>query len=173
MKTIIELVYSVLIGVAVALFIGSGVWAIYPGPEFPEYPEASHSYKSSHYDLQGNLTEEGIKAQEKDNEKYAEYDKQYRQYEKDQKAYHKTVAAIVLVPAALAFVAGVWLIRRNSVLGEGLAFGGIISAAYALVRAWSSSHRIVVFATVSVILVMSLVLVLVKFGSTKPKKANR
>lgn len=174
MKTIIELIYSVFIGVAVALFIGSGVWAIYPGPQAPTYPETSY-YKDtySHFDQQGNLTEEGRKAQQEEGERYAEHDRKSRQYEKDLKSYHRMVAVLVLAPAAVSFALGIWLLKRNPVVGEGLAFGGIISSIYALSKAWSSNHRIVVFAVVSALLVMSLVLVLVKFGSTQQKKTTR
>jgi hypothetical protein len=39
MKTLIDFIYTLLIGAAVALFVGLGIWTFYSGPKMPTYPE--------------------------------------------------------------------------------------------------------------------------------------
>lgn len=163
MKTLVELLHSVLIGVAVALFIGFGIWAAYPGPTMPEFPMVTYNEK-------GELPEV-------DAQKQRDYDQKFKDFQESERDYSQRVASIALVAAAVAFAGGMLRIKRNEVLRDGLAFGGIFTSLYALMRASTSmfaqrGNRLVVFAAVTTLLVMAVILVMVKFGEPKPKKAK-
>lgn len=158
MKGLIEFLYSVFIGIAVALFVGFGVWAFQPGPQMPEHPETRFSPS-------GELTED-------DKTKQSEYQQAFEKYDQETKAYSRRVSIIVLVPAILFFLAGLRLMKNNSVVSEGLAVGGVFTSVYALIRAGHSEHRIIVFSVATVLLVMVILLAQTKFRPGTPKSAK-
>jgi hypothetical protein len=148
MKTFIDFVYTLLIGASVALFVGLGIWTFYSGPKMPEYPD---------YPIYSSTapTEAQDKAYQ---ERQSKYDKEFKQYEKDNKSYGKKVAGIALAGSAVFYVAGMWLMRRGALVGEGLALGGIFTGAYAATRAALSDFKQLVFASVTLLLVMLILL---------------
>lgn len=159
MKTFIEFIYAAFIGVAVALFVGFGIWAFYQGPQYPDYPTPIYSPT-------GELTENQIQEQK-------EYEKRSEDYHKQEKAYSQNVAMVALVPAVLFYIGGMIWIKRNEVLGEGLAFGGIFTSLYALMRSatgTTAANRVVVFVSVTVSLLMLVFLAQQKFRPEKPAK---
>lgn len=148
MKTFIDFVYTLLIGASVALFVGLGIWTFYSGPKMPEYPNGPVYY-----------TAEPTKEQQKqmqDNQQ--KFDKAFKQYQNDQKPYQRNVSAIALAAGVVFFVAGLALISRNDIVGEGLALGGAFSEVYAAVRAVSPQSKPLVFASICLILVMLVLL---------------
>ncbi len=157
MKSLIELLYSALLGVAVALFIGFGIWAMYPGPKMPEYPMINYSQN-------GELSSE-------DQQKQKDYDETYKKYQNEENDYGQKVAIAATVTAVVFFAVAMWRIKRNEVLRDGLALGGIFTSIYALTRSSSSSifmgsdgsNRIITFVAVTSLLAMVIVLALTKF----------
>jgi len=161
MNSFIRLLYSLLVAVAVVLFIGVGIHSFYQPPKAPEYPEYSHA-----------ITEEDSQLQEKQ----FSYDQQYKRYSEDQKQYHRNVTLMLLPAAALATVGGIRLLRRNEIIGEGLALGGIATSIYAVITASMGEAPVARFVAVSILLAGTLLLVQRRFNdqtgvkTTKPKK---
>ena len=160
MKSLIELIYSLLIGVVVAVFAGTAIWAVYPGPKMPDSPDY-------------NFSNEG--PSEEDQKKMDDYNKQWDTYQNDSNSYGQRVAIIATISAMIIFAAGYLRVTKNAVMREGLAFGGLATSLYALMRAAtgtssnSTSSRLTVVAPVTLLLIMALLLVHSKFGETKSR----
>lgn len=155
MNAFIRLLYAALIAVAVVVFVGVGTSAVYPGPKMPEYPSFAYD------DSQKNP--ESQKKQEL-------YDKQWKQYEQDNKTHQKNVSAITAIIAVTVTLVGLWYMRRNEILGEGVALGGVAVSIYAVGTAVASEDRVMRLLAVTVFLVAALVLVHRRFiePTTKP-----
>lgn len=148
MKTLIDFLYTLLIGAAVALFVALGIWTFYPGPKSPEYPMYNQ------YGINGPTEEQNkefMATQEK-------FDKDLKAYQEKEKTYSKNVGGIALGAAVVFFVAGMWLMRREDVVGEGVALGGIFTGVYAAARSGMGDSRPLVFASVTALLVMVVLL---------------
>lgn len=160
MKTLIDFIYTVLIGIAVAVFVGLGIWTFYSGPKSPEYPNYPTGSQPS-------------ETQQKEFEKQQQqFDTQMKDYQKEEKPYSKKVSAIALSAGAVFFTGGLLLMRKNDIVGEGLALGGIFTEIYAAGRAASASFKPVVFAAVSLVLTMLVILVLNRGGTFWPAKTR-
>jgi nitrogen fixation-related uncharacterized protein len=162
MKTLIDFIYTLLIGAAVALFVGLGIWTFYSGPKMPNYPDYNGPYTSAPTDAQNKEMEQ---RQEK-------YNKEFKQYEKENKTYSKKVAAIALAAGVVFYAAGIWLMKREDVVGEGVALGGIFSAVYAAGRAAVGDFKQLVFGSVTVLLAMLIVLALYRLRVRRPQTAK-
>lgn len=160
MKTFINFIYTILIGIAVAVFVGLGIWAFYSGPKSPAYPDYPITNFSS------APTEAQDKAYQAQQDKY---NQEVKQYDKVQKSYSKKVAWMVLPIGIIFYAAGLWLMKRSDVVGEGLALGGIFTSIYAAIRAGMADIKQLVFASVSVLLVMLILLALHRIRVQKPK----
>ncbi len=152
MKTFIDFIYTLLVGVAVLLFVSLGIWSFYPGPKMPEYPSYPPYEVTTDAVAQQNYEEESKKTQ-------AEYDKKFKEYDKANKSYSQKVASISLGSAVVFYALGLWFKKRNESIAEGLSLGGIFTAVYAAVRGGAGDSKPVVFAAVSVLLAMSILLV--------------
>lgn len=157
MNAFIRLLYAALIAVAVVVFVGVGTSAVYPGPKMPEYPSFAYD--------DGQKNPEAQKKQE-------QYDKQWKQYEKDNKAHQKNVSAITAGIAVVVTVVGLWYMRRNEILGEGVALGGVAVSIYAVGTAVASGDRVMRLLAVTVFLVAALVLVHRRFIEPAAKKTT-
>jgi len=160
MKTLTELIYAAAVGVAVALFVGFGIWALHPSPQYPEYPSSNYNYS------EGAPSTEYQKEQD-------DYDKQFKNYENDRKSYAKEVAVIALVAAAVFYAVGLLFVRPNEVLREGLMFGGVFTSVYAIARATESEHRVTVFVAASFVLAMIVWLAHIKFRANTPRTKHK
>ena len=171
MNSLIELLFSIAIGLAVALFVGFGAWAFYPGPKLPDLPITSYDYSKS-------PSPEEIKQQE-------QYDNQLQQYDKENAKYNKTASRIFVGISILIYAIGLAATRIRkigNVFSEGIMIGGIFTAIYALSKSiggpWAIGYnineqpeRITSFITATVVLVMILVLTYLKFN-TKTSKSS-
>lgn len=161
MKTLIDFIYTLLIGAAVAVFVGLGIWTFYVGPKFPEYP---NNYSVS----------QPTPAQQADYDRQQkQFDNQVKNYDKANKTYSKKVSGIALAAGVVFFIIGLALIRLSDTVAEGLALGGIFSGVYAAISGGISSSRPLVFTSISLILVMLIVLVLNRSGALWPAKPVR
>lgn len=162
MKTFVDFIYTVLIGVAVALFVGLGIWTFYTGPKMPEYP----NYSSSSL----NPTEAENKAFQ---QRQDAFDKKMKQYDKDNKSYSKKVGVIALGSAVVFYAVGLALLYKRWVVGEGIALGGVFSAVYAAIRGTMADFKQLVFSSVTVILAMLILLTIYRLRIHTPVKAKK
>jgi hypothetical protein len=153
MKTFIDFIYTILIGVVVAVFVG-------PGPKAPEFPWTT-SYVSDPTDQQ----------KQEEQQKTEKYNQDQEQYTKSNKPYSKKVSGIAIGAALVFYGGGLWLYKRRDVIGEGLALGGVFTMIYAAIRAGIGNSKPQVFICVSALLLMLIGLVLYRSGSQLfPKK---
>ena len=160
MKTFINFIYTVLIGVAVAVFVGLGIWTFYSGPKSPTYPDYSQSYIAAPTEAQNQEYQA----------KQDKYNQEFKQFEKFEKPYSKKVAGIALATGVIFYVAGLWTMKRNEVVGEGLALGGTFTSIYAAVKAATGEFKQLVFASVTIILAMLILLALYRIRIQKSVK---
>lgn len=154
MNNFIKLLYALLIAVSVVVFVGVAIFSFYAPPKAPTYP----SYT---YDSNGQVTKETNLAQKK-------YDADWKQHQKVEDAYQRNVTYIVLPVAALVTAGGLYLMRKPGVLGEGLALGGIATAAYGAITASIADSNPLRFVAVTLILAGVLLVSHARFGA-EPK----
>lgn len=159
MKTLIDFIYTLLIGAAVAAFVGLGIWTFYAEPKFPPYPD--YPQMTYDYDQDGNTVESpDYKA------KMDKYNADSQKYDDTQKSYSKKTAYIALGAAIIFYVVGLWIYRKIDVVGEGLALGGAFNAVYAAIRAGTADSKPYVFASVTILLTMFVILALYRRRTT-------
>ena len=149
MKMFIDFLYTLVIGAAVAVFVGLGIWTFYSEPKMPTYPD----YPQTIYDASGSIVQDKTYQTRLD-----KYNQAVDKYNNSQKSYDKKVATLALMASVIFYVAGLWLMKKIDVVGEGLALGGAFTGIYAAVRAGMGDSKQFVFAIVGVLLVMVVVL---------------
>jgi hypothetical protein len=153
MTGFIRLLYAILIAGAVVTFVGVGISTFYPGPKGPEYPVYT--------------------ANEKDSQKaYEEFDKKQKDFKPVQNNYYRNVAIVGVVLAVAALAAGLKLLSKMEVIGEGLALGGLATSVYAIITSSMGEQKEVRFLSVAVLLVGALLLTQRRFvpETVKAKK---
>lgn len=159
MKNFVDFLYTLLIGVAVTLFVGLGIWTFYSGPKLPtqDYPNYSQIGPTGPTETQSKELEQ----------QQTKYDQQFKKYDEANKKYEKKVSIIALAAAVIFFVLGLWLIGKNVIVGEGLALGGIFSSIYAAITGAISQFKPLVFISICLILAMSILIALSRTRTNK------
>jgi hypothetical protein len=146
MNAFIRLLYALLIAVSVGLFVGISINSVYPGPKMPEYP-------SSNYASPSEADQAKYQKQQQD------FDKQYKDFRSKEKNYQRNVSIIAVVGAVVIVALGLWYLRRNEIIGEGLALGGLGVGLYAVITAMVADHRIMRLVAVTILLASALLVV--------------
>ena len=164
-NTILELLYTLLVGVFIAIFVGVGIAAFYPQPKYPEYP-TSMKY--------------GFPEPEKDREISEEYKLEMEKYEQKEKdfqiktqTYNRNVSILALISSIIIVVASLTLFKKIFLIADGLLLGGVLTLLYSVIRGFGSEDNIFRFLVVSVGLGVSLFLGYVKFIRPKKIEHNR
>ncbi len=162
-KNILKIAYTLFVAVLIALFIGFGVNAFYPGPEMPEYPESSMGYAKE--------------PSEEDQKKQAEYNTKYNEYNDELKVYNRTVSTITLASSVLLLVVSLVFEKRIKLIANGILLGGLFTLIYTLGLSFMVDNRMYSFIVVSISLAVVLVVGHLKFirpentsAKKKPKK---
>lgn len=162
MKTFIDFIYTLLIGAAVAVFVGFGIWTFYSSPKYPQPEYPNYGYAAPTPEQEKKYQEQEKKNQE-----------EFKQYDKKNEDYSKKIAGIALAASIVFYLAGLYILRRDDVVGEGLALGGIFTGVYAAVRAGIGDFKQLVFASVTLILVMLILLALLRLRWHKPVATSK
>lgn len=141
-RRLLRLVYTFFLGILIALFVGVGINTFYPGPKQPQYPTALNT-------LGKEPTEQEIKIQQ-------QWDKQMAAHEKELKPYNRNVSMIALGAAVLLLVVSVVLEKRIHILSEGTLVGGLFTLLYSIGRGFASQESKLVFAAVTIGLIIVL-----------------
>lgn len=174
MKAFIEFIYSVLIGLAVACFIGFGLWSFLSAPKYPDSPDyvqypAAPAYQAYLYTYEEQQAyAEKQKAYEKEIEEYNEKSaKQGQEFQAKLDAYNQAdknfknkTTMIAAFSGVVSYAAGIFVLRKNGVIGEGLALGGIFTGVYGAIIAAGIDAKKLVFGITTGLLAMLIVLVL-------------
>jgi hypothetical protein len=150
--TLLRLLYALAIALLVVAFVGFGISAFYPEPEFPQPPPEA--------------VELGPPNTEEEKERVAEQRKKEETFREQSSDYNRVVSSIAIGAAVLLLVSSILWLVRLPVIGDGVTFGAVFTLFYGLIRAFMTDDEIFRFIAVSVGLVLLLALVYWKFIRT-------
>lgn len=153
---LLKLIYTLFLGLLVALFVGLGIDAFYVGPKMPDYPTELNLQKPDC----GNL--EQTRALQTD------YDQKQKKFNEDSKVYNRNVAIVSLAAAIIIMLASFAFLSKIKMIADGILLGGVFTTAYSIIRGLMSEDSRFRFLIVTVGLVIALVLGYLKF--IKPKE---
>jgi len=155
---ILKLIYTLFLGLLVALFVGLGIDAFYPGPKAPDYPSELNLQKTDC----GNY--EQLKALQ------ADYDQKQKTFEEQSKVYNRNVSMLSLAGAIIVLIASFALLAKIKMIADGILLGGVFTTAYSILRGLMSEDSRFRFLIVTIGLIIALILGYMKFIRPKEEK---
>ncbi|MCF7835595.1 MAG: hypothetical protein K9M15_00525 [Candidatus Marinimicrobia bacterium] len=158
----LKIIYVVFIGALFAVFVGVGISAFYPAPEYPDTPRALKIYDvpinpSCDTSINAQLEEEQNK-----------FDEEVKAYREESESYNRNVSIISLIVSILAMAISLVVLRNIPVIADGLLLGGVLTLLYSVVRIFGSDNDKLRFVVVAIGFMIALVLGYLKF--VKPSK---
>lgn len=150
----IRFIYTLFIGVFLALFVGVGISAFYPAPKYPEMP-VSIRYEP--------LPDTNVKETKEIIEQRKIYDIQEKEYRKKSQLYERNVSTIAVVAAVFFVAISLTLLKKIYLIADGILLGGVLALLYGTIRGFSTEDTRFLFFVVSVGLSISLLLGYLKF----------
>ena len=147
----LKLIYTLFLGIMIALFVGFGVVTFYPGPKVPEYPSRLEYNEPVKMDTPEIIEERKA------------FDAKQKDYNNANKLYRGRIFIIVIIAAVAILTLGLTLERRILILSDGLLLGGVLLLGYGLVNAFMTENTRYQFVAVTIGLIISLVLGWFKF----------
>lgn len=138
-------IYTLFLGLLMALFIGVGIDTFYPGPTAPEYPVVLNTYSGK------TMSTEQEQAQR-------EFDIKMDQYNKEMMPYNRNVSIIALTASVLLLVVSIVFENRIKIISDGVMTASLFTLIYGIGRGFASQNSQYVFIVVSVGLVVVLYL---------------
>lgn len=162
---VLKLIYTFLIGIFLAVFVGVGIAAFYPGPKFPEAP-AIVKYGSPEIIKGGEQSAETKELIEK-------FDKEEREYQTKSQIYNRDVSVYALIASIIIVIASLTLFRTILLIADGLLLGGVLTLIYSVIRGFGTNDNMFRFVVVSFGLFISLILGYVKFIQPAKKHSSK
>lgn len=159
-NTLFKLVYTFILGVIIALFIGIGVQAFYEPPKAPEYRSAEVSAKLS------TPTEEELQKQQ---EFQKQFEAEQKVYEQARHEYSRNVAIILLVLAVAVIVTAFVVAPKVIFLSDGILLGGLFTLLHSIIRGFSANDTKILFAISTAAVAVVLYLGYRRFLQSSPK----
>lgn len=153
------MIYTLFLSLLVALFVGLGIDAFYPGPAAPDYPSELNLQKTGC----GDYPE--LKA------KQEKFDLDMKAYNEKSKAYNRNVSMMALIAAIIILIASLTLFSKIKMIADGILLGGVFTTAYGIIRGLMSENSQFRFLIVTVGLIIALVLGYIKF--IRPKETEK
>lgn len=151
---IIRIIYTFLVGLFLAIFVGVGISAFYKGPTYPEMP-AILKYCTTEL---------------KDVKQYSQFKIQAESFDKAEKAfmvqsqsYNRNVAVIAITAAIILVIVSLTFLKKILLIADGILLGGVFTLMYSVIRGFEAQDTMFQFFVVSVGLFISLILGYVKF----------
>lgn len=154
---IIKLIYTLFLGILIALFVGIGISTFYPGPKMPEYPTS----------LTPASIDESSTKQTIDQTKY---DADYKKYNDANQAYSRNVSIVIMVAAVSLLVISILAEKKMRIISDGIMLGGLFTLIYSIGRSFASSNSKYAFAVTSIGLVAVIYLGYHRFVQVKTTK---
>lgn len=153
----IKFIYTLFLGILLALFVGLGIAAFYPAPHAPEYPVDTVAQKP---DLTGTYSPSPEYLQQQE-----EYRKQSDEYTKNTfPRYNRNVSIVSVIAAVLALVISLTMIRKIELISDGLLLGGVFLLGYGIIRGFMSENNVLLlFIVTTVGLIAAVTVGYVKF----------
>jgi len=156
---LIKFIYTLFLALLVALFVGLGIDAFYPGPKAPEYPAILQIPKPASNCQQ---TTEEINAQN-------DFSRAQEKYTADSKVYNRYVSIISLAAAIIILILSLTFLSRIKMIADGILLGGVFTTIYSIIRGMMTDNSQFRFLVVVAGLVIALVLGYIKFIKPKEK----
>lgn len=153
----LKLIYTLFLGLILAVFIGVGVSVFYPEPKPPEAPVFFEK-------AAGAQTAEEKQQQEA-------FAKEQTAYQKALSPYNRNASIITLAGALLFLIIGLAGAKQLDMLADGILLGSVFTLLYSIGRGLASQDITYRFTIVSVALLVALVLGYIKF--VRPQKAAK
>jgi hypothetical protein len=157
---VLKAVYTVFLGVIIALFVGLGIRTFYAPPEVPEYPVEMIFEKT-------NPTDEELAKQR---ELQIQQEAAFREYEEASDLYNRNVTIAALISSVVLLGLSLVVERRNRVLANGVMFGSLFTLIYSITRSFMSGNTTLSFIVVTVGLAIVLFLGYKRFFQPKEKQ---
>ncbi len=155
---LLKLIYTLFLGLLVALFVGLGIDAFYPGPKAPDYP------------MELEITKAIPEEQEQSKETIKKYEAEMKIYEEAFKKYNRVVSMISLSFAIVIMIISLSFFSKIKMIADGVLLGGVFTTIYGIIRGLMSDDSRFRFLIVTVGLIIALVLGYIKF--IRPKEKN-
>lgn len=155
---ILKLIYTLFLGLLIALFVGLGIDAFYPGPEAPDYPLALEKAKP---------VECGLETDEQKTLRL-DFEKNQKNYIDQSKTYNRNVSIVSLASAIIILIASLTLLAKIKMIADGILLGGVFTTIYGIIRGLMSEDSRFRFLIVAIGLIIALALGYIKF--IRPKE---
>lgn len=155
---ILKIIYTIFLGILIALFVGLGIDAFYTGPQPPEYPSklAIMNPECDNYDAM-------VLEQEK-------YDQMQKEFSQENKIYNRNVSIVSLIAAIIVMIISLTFLNKIAIIADGLLLGSVFTTVYSISRGLMSEDATFRFLVVTIGLILALVLGYIKF--IRPKEMS-
>ena len=153
---ILRLIYTIFVGVLIAIFIGVGINTFYTPPKAPEPPV--------------ELTNVNKEPTSEEKAKEQEFEKQNRAYMEQMKPYNRNVSIVTLVAAVVLMGSSLLLQKRIKLIADGVMLGGLFTLFYSLGRGFASENNRYVFLATTVGLAFTIYLGYSRFVKNQSQK---
>lgn len=151
-KDVLKLIYSFLLGIVIALFIGIGINTFYPAPKEPQMPTGCNIYKNNAAKYDDCITAEGV-----------DHEAKMQDYNTKNKVWARTSSIYVITAATIFAVIALTFSGSLEIIANGLLLGSIFTLLYGTVLSMISENRITQFIVISVSLAVTLAIGYMRF----------
>lgn len=162
---LLKFIYTVFIGILLALFVGLGIAAFYEKPKIPDYPAPLKYTAPINPDTPKDTTNSA--KMEKEQQRY---DSDFKTYQQKSEEYNRNVSILTLIASIIILVISLTIFKNLPLISDGLLLGGIFVLLYSIVRGFQSDNDKFRFIVVAIGLVIALILGYLKF--IKPTKTK-
>lgn len=138
----IRVIYTVFLGIVIALFVGIGAETLCQSPKYPEYPNLEYSQN-------GELSKEDKAANDA-------YDKEFKKYEDKSKAYQRNISAVIMATSVVLLALSLLLTKKIKIIADGVMFAGLFTLIYALGRALFAGNKTYALSVAGVAVLITL-----------------
>lgn len=155
----LKIIYTLFLGVLLAIFIGVGIATFYESPTAPE-PPLTFGREFSELTAEQESAEAAFQQAQKD------YDRQFSTYNRNTSLFAFGAAIIVLI-ISLSFA------KKIDVISDGLLLGGVFTLLYSLGRGLAATDNAYRFLIVSLGMLVALSLGYLKFIKPQTKLGKK
>ena len=155
MSPILKIIYTIFLGLMVALFIGMGIAAFYESPKAPDHPI---------------VLDNGGKTETVD-QKVArvQFEAEQKTFQEKFSVYNRNVFIIGLICAVIVLMISLAMTAFLKDLSDGILLGGVFTLLYSIIRGIMSENSQFRFLAVSVGLILALFLGYLKLNKSVKK----
>jgi len=151
----ISIVYTLFLGLLLAVFVGFGIRTFYEPAEPPEYSEPRFEQPEPELDEAQRIKQESV------------YQSEYEVYQSEMEVYHRNVSIASLLIAVGFLVFSLTVGLHIKVLSDGILLGGLFLLMYSIGRSFAAEDPGYSFVTLSVAFVIALFLGYRRFNPQK------